>query len=244
MELTHLDAEGRVQMVDVGEKPDTERVAVAKGEVTMRPETLRLIAEKGVPKGDVLAVAQVAGIMAAKHTPDLIPLCHPLLITKADVEFEIDEEASRIIITATVRCRGKTGVEMEALTGVSVAALTIYDMAKAVEKTMRIGNIRLVRKSGGKSGEWTNERMDSKCVRVKVRFFAAPREALGTGEIGIELPAGTTVGELIGRLTAEHPVLRPYTRFISVAVNRAYVGMQTKLHDGDEVACLPPVGGG
>ncbi len=157
MELTHLDEEGRARMVDVGGKPDTERVAVAKGEVTMRPETLRLIAEGGVPKGDVLTVAQVAGIMAAKRTPDLIPLCHPLLLTKVDVEFRIDEEASRIEITATVRCRGKTGVEMEALTTVSVAALTIYDMTKAVERTMRIGNIRLVRKSGGKSGEWRIE---------------------------------------------------------------------------------------
>jgi cyclic pyranopterin phosphate synthase len=154
MELTHLDEEGRVRMVDVGGKPDTERVAVARGEVTMRPETLRLIAEGGVPKGDVLAVAQVAGIMAAKRTPDLIPLCHPLLLTKVAVGFRVDEEASRIEITATVRCRGQTGVEMEALTAVSIAALTIYDMAKAVEKTMRIGNIRLVRKSGGKSGDW------------------------------------------------------------------------------------------
>ena len=152
MELTHIDEEGHVRMVDVGGKPDTERVAVARGEVTMRPGTLRLIAEGGVPKGDVLAVAQMAGIMAAKRVPDLIPLCHPLLLTKVDVEFEIDEQASRIEITATARCRGKTGVEMEALTAVSVAALTIYDMAKAVEKTMRIGNIRLVRKSGGKSG--------------------------------------------------------------------------------------------
>ena len=153
MGLTHVDDEGRVAMVDVGEKPDTERVAVARGEVAMRPETLRLIAEKGVPKGDVLAVAQVAGIMAAKRTPDLIPLCHTLLLSKVDVDFRIDEEASRIEITATARSRGKTGVEMEALTAVSVAALTIYDMAKAVEKTMRIGNIRLVHKSGGKSGE-------------------------------------------------------------------------------------------
>jgi cyclic pyranopterin phosphate synthase len=154
MELTHVDEGGRVRMVNVGGKADTERRAVAKGEVRMRPETLRLIAEKGVPKGDVLAVAQVAGTMAAKRTPDLIPLCHPLLLTQVDVEFDIDEEASRIEITATVRSRGKTGVEMEALTAVSVAALTIYDMAKAVERTMRIGNIRLVRKSGGKSGEW------------------------------------------------------------------------------------------
>jgi cyclic pyranopterin phosphate synthase len=157
MELTHLDEEGRVRMVDVGDKPDTERVAIARGEVTMRPETLRLIADKGVPKGDVLAVAQVAGIMAAKRTPDLIPLCHPILLTKVDVEFRIDEEASGIEITATARSRGKTGVEMEALTAVSVAALTIYDMAKAVEKTMRIGNVHLVYKGGGKSGEFTNE---------------------------------------------------------------------------------------
>ena len=162
MELTHLDEKGRARMVDVGGKADTERVAVAQGEVKMRPETLRLIAEGDVPKepalslskGDVLAVAQVAGIMAAKRTPDLIPLCHPLLLTKVDVDFRIDEQASRIEITATVRCQGKTGVEMEALTAVSVAALTIYDMAKAVEKTMRIGNIRLVHKSGGKSGDW------------------------------------------------------------------------------------------
>jgi len=157
MELTHVDEEGRARMVDVGGKPDTERVAVAKGEITMRPETLRLIAEGGVPKGDVLAVAQVAGIMAAKRVPDLIPLCHPLLLTKVEVEFRIDEASSRIEITATVRCRGKTGVEMEALTAASVAALTIYDMAKAVERTMQIGNIRLVRKSGGKSGEWRGE---------------------------------------------------------------------------------------
>ncbi len=153
MGLTHIDGQGRVRMVDVGEKPDTDRVAIAKGEVIMRPETLRLIAEKGVPKGDVLAAAQVAGILAAKRVPELIPLCHPLLLSRVDVQFRIDEEASRIEISAVVHSRGKTGVEMEALTAVSVAALTIYDMAKAVERTMRIGNIRLVRKSGGKSGE-------------------------------------------------------------------------------------------
>jgi cyclic pyranopterin phosphate synthase len=147
-------------MVNVGEKPDTERIAVAKGEVTMQPETLRLIAEGGVAKGDVLTAAQVAGIMAAKRTPDLIPLCHPLQLTKVDVDFDIDEESTRIGITATVCCRGKTGVEMEALTAVSVAALTIYDMAKAVEKGMRIGNIRLVRKSGGKSEDWRLENGD------------------------------------------------------------------------------------
>jgi cyclic pyranopterin phosphate synthase len=160
MGLSHLDDKGHIQMVDVGQKPDTERVAVAKGEVTMRTETLRLIAEGGAPKGDVLTAAQIAGIMAAKRTPDLIPLCHPLQLTKVDVEFEIDEANARIKITATVRCQGKTGVEMEALTAVSVAALTIYDMAKAVEKTMRISNIRLVKKSGGKSGDWRLENED------------------------------------------------------------------------------------
>lgn len=157
MPLTHIDESGRVQMVDVGEKPDTERLAVAKGEITMQPETLRLIAEGGVPKGDVLAAAQIASILAAKRTPDLIPLCHPLLLTKVDVDFDINEGASLIEITTTVRCRGKTGVEMEALTAVSIAALTVYDMAKAVDRTMRIGNIRLVRKSGGRSGEWRRE---------------------------------------------------------------------------------------
>jgi cyclic pyranopterin phosphate synthase len=157
MGLTHLDEEGNVHMVDVGEKPDTERVAVARGQVQMHPETLRLIAEGGIPKGDVLAVAQVAGIMGAKRTADLIPLCHPLLLTKIDVAFRINEKTSTIEITATVRNRGKTGVEMEALTAVSVAALTVYDMAKAVEKTMTIDNIRLVYKSGGKSGEWRLE---------------------------------------------------------------------------------------
>ena len=153
MALTHVDDEGHVHMVDVRGKPDTERVATAKGEVRMKPETLRLIADQGLPKGDVLTTAQVAGIMGAKKTPELIPLCHPLLLTKVDVGFEIDSVESRIEITATVRTRGKTGVEMEALTAVSVAALTIYDMAKAVEKTMHLTNIRLVHKSGGQSGD-------------------------------------------------------------------------------------------
>jgi cyclic pyranopterin phosphate synthase len=152
-QLTHLDEQGNVRMVDVGAKADTERVAVARGEVHMRPETLRLIVQEELPKGDVLTTAQLAGIMAAKQTPNLIPLCHPLLLTQIDVAFEIDERASKIIITATVRTRGKTGVEMEALTAVSVAALTLYDMAKAVEKGMRITDIRLIRKSGGKSGD-------------------------------------------------------------------------------------------
>ncbi|MCD6287422.1 MAG: cyclic pyranopterin monophosphate synthase MoaC [Anaerolineae bacterium] len=157
MELTHINEAGHVQMVDVGGKLDTERLAIARGAVVMRPETLRLIATDGLPKGDVLTTAQLAGIMAAKRTADLIPLCHPLALTKIDVDFEIDDAAWRVVITATARTRGKTGVEMEALTAVSVAALTIYDMAKAVEKTMRITDIHLVRKEGGKSGLYSVE---------------------------------------------------------------------------------------
>ncbi len=159
MSLTHLDGQGRATMVDVGGKPDTEREAIACGEVRMLPETLQLIREGNLPKGDVLSTARTAGIMAAKSTASLIPLCHPLALTYVGLDFDLDPDdaASKVSITATVRCRGKTGVEMEALTAVAVAALTIYDMAKAVEKTMEIGNIRLVEKRGGRSGEWRRE---------------------------------------------------------------------------------------
>jgi len=140
-------------MVDVGQKPDTERVAVARGEVIMRPETLQLIQAGALKKGDVLAVAQVAGVMAAKRTSELIPLCHPLPLTQILVDLEMDAVLPGVRIVASVRTIGKTGVEMEALTAVSVAALTIYDMAKAAEKTMSIQNIRLVEKHGGQSGD-------------------------------------------------------------------------------------------
>jgi len=156
-ELTHLDAQGQAHMVDVGAKAETEREAVAAGRVLMRPETLRLVRAGDLPKGDVLGTARVAGIMAAKRTAELIPLCHPLLLTKVAVEFAYDEAASAVEITATVRCRGQTGVEMEALTAVSVAALTIYDMAKAVERGMMISDIRLLEKRGGKTGDWVRE---------------------------------------------------------------------------------------
>ena len=151
-ELTHIDALGRPKMVDVTGKPDTQREAVAKGVVRMQASTLDLIKKGGMAKGDVLAVAQLAGIMATKETPHLIPLCHPVLIGDSKVEFSLDEASSAVEITATVKSIGKTGVEMEALTAVAVSALTIYDMCKAVDRGMRIENIRLVRKSGGKSG--------------------------------------------------------------------------------------------
>ncbi len=153
-ELTHLDKDGRASMVDVGDKDTTSREAVAEGSVYMAPATLAAIRDGAAPKGDVLSSARIAGIMAAKRTPDLIPLCHPLPLTKIAIDFQIDEAESRVIITSTVRCRGRTGVEMEALTAVGVAALTIYDMAKALEKTMSIGNVQLLQKSGGRSGDW------------------------------------------------------------------------------------------
>jgi cyclic pyranopterin phosphate synthase len=159
MKLSHIDEQGRARMVDVGHKANTQREAIARGRVSMQPQTLALIQEGGLPKGDVLAVAQVAGVMAAKRAHDLIPLCHPLLLTHIGVDFEpqeaVDEnDLAAIDITATVRTTGKTGAEMEALTAVSLAGLTIYDMCKAVDRGMRLEAVRLVRKSGGKSGEW------------------------------------------------------------------------------------------
>ena len=151
--LSHVDEQGRAKMVDVSAKADTEREAVARGLVLMKPETLKLVSEGGISKGEVLSVARVAGIMAAKHTPSLVPMCHPLLLTHVEVDLRLDTDISAIEITATVRTTGKTGVEMEALTAVTGSALTIYDMCKAVDKAMRIEKVRLVRKTGGKSGD-------------------------------------------------------------------------------------------
>lgn len=152
MELTHINQEGRARMVDVTDKPDTEREARAEGRVYMRPSTLELIEKGGIKKGDVLAVAQVAGIMAAKKTSELIPMCHPLFLTSVDLSFSFDKEQNYLAVESRVKTTGKTGVEMEALTAVAVAALTIYDMCKAVDRWMRIEGVALVEKSGGKSG--------------------------------------------------------------------------------------------
>jgi cyclic pyranopterin phosphate synthase len=151
--LTHLDNSGNAHMVNVGNKPDTERFAIARGEVVMKMATLALIRAGMIKKGDVLNVAQIAGIAAAKRTAELIPLCHSLSLTHVEVSFSLDNNLPGVVITASVRSIGKTGVEMEALTAVSVAALTVYDMAKASEHTMRIQNIRLVEKHGGRSGD-------------------------------------------------------------------------------------------
>ena len=156
MELTHFDEQGRARMVDVGAKAETDRIAVARGRIRMQPETLNRIRSGQIAKGDVLAVAQVAGIMAAKQTSALIPMCHPLLITEAKLNFHL-HEPDEVWIEAAVKVSGKTGVEMEALTAVCTAALTIYDMCKAVDKTMTIGEIYLAEKQGGKSGRFIRE---------------------------------------------------------------------------------------
>ena len=156
--LTHIDAAGAANMVDVSDKADTQRIAVARGTISMRPETLELIKSGNAKKGDVIGTARIAGIFAAKKTHELIPLCHPLMLSKVTIDLEVDDALPGLVITATTKVTGQTGVEMEALTACSVACLTIYDMAKAVDRGMVIGDIRLLEKAGGKSGHWTIER--------------------------------------------------------------------------------------
>ncbi len=152
--FTHFDAEGKAVMVDVSDKADTVRTATAAATVLMQPETLALIMQGGVKKGDVLSVARLAGIMGAKRTPDLIPLCHPLMLTSVKVDLTCDPTRNAVDVTATCKLKGQTGVEMEALTAVTVAALTVYDMCKAVDRGMTVTDVRLLHKAGGKSGEW------------------------------------------------------------------------------------------
>jgi len=156
-ELTHFDAQGQAHMVDVGDKSETRRVARARGRIRMRPETLRVIAEGSARKGDVLGVARIAAIQAAKRTAELIPLCHPLALTRVGVEFHLDQEASAVECEVTAETHGRTGVEMEALTAASVALLTIYDMCKAVDRGMVVEQLGLMEKLGGKSGHWRAE---------------------------------------------------------------------------------------
>ena len=151
-EFSHFNEQGRARMMDVSEKMETARTAIAAGEVLVNQETFDLIKSGGIAKGDVLGTAQIGGIMGAKHTPDLIPMCHPIMVSGIDIEFNLNEEKLSVEILATAKCTGVTGVEMEAMTAVSVAALTVYDMCKAVQKDMKITNIRLLKKTGGKSG--------------------------------------------------------------------------------------------
>ena len=160
MDFTHFNEQGRAKMVDVGEKPETVRRALAAGRVLVNRQTFDLIRSGGMKKGDVLTVAQIAGVMGAKHTPDLIPMCHPVLIDGIDLELRLCEERLSVEIQASVSCAGRTGVEMEALTAVSTAALTVYDMCKAVQKDMVIDDIRLLQKSGGVHGDFRREEQD------------------------------------------------------------------------------------
>jgi len=159
-ELTHLDADGNARMVDVGDKAHTVRQATARATVSMRPETLTLIKKGELKKGDVLTVAKIAGIQAAKKCSELIPLCHPLALSSVDITFDVDQDNSRVVISTMCRLTGQTGVEMEALTAAAVAALTIYDMCKAVDRNMTIGDIELVTKSGGESGDWQRRSLE------------------------------------------------------------------------------------
>lgn len=160
--LTHFDKDGRPLMVDVSSKPQTQRSATARGRVSFAPAAYETIRRHGVNKGDILSIAELAGVMGAKKTPDLIPLCHPLMLTSVSVSAAFDDKAHVIDVTATVKTTGQTGVEMEALTAVSIACLTVYDMAKAVDKSMSIGPIELVEKSGGQSGEFKRQRDDQR----------------------------------------------------------------------------------
>ncbi|MFI4940079.1 MAG: cyclic pyranopterin monophosphate synthase MoaC [Burkholderiales bacterium] len=155
--LTHFNAAGQAHMVDVGDKQETRRTAIAEGAITMQPDTLAIIASGSAKKGDVLGVARIAALMAAKHTADLIPLCHPIALTRSEVNFRVDTEKSSVTCIAEVESFGKTGVEMEALTAVQIGLLTIYDMCKAVDRGMVISGVRVVEKRGGKSGDWTAE---------------------------------------------------------------------------------------
>jgi cyclic pyranopterin phosphate synthase len=181
--LTHFDASGRARMVDVGAKAETQRVAVARGRIRMKPETVATIREGRAAKGDVLAVAQVAAIMAAKKTPEIIPMCHPLLLTRIDVDFSLT--ADSVEIEARVDTKGQTGVEMEALTAVSAAALTIYDMVKAVDRGMTIEDIRVEKKQGGRSGDWSREQLAETSGGVAASDPACDPE---TGICAVDLP--------------------------------------------------------
>ncbi len=268
MQLTHLNANGEAHMVDVGSKKPTQRQAVASGRITMQSQTLQLLADGGLPKGDVIATARIAGIQAAKRTHELIPLCHALALSKVTVDFELDMQNNCVHVSALCRLTGQTGVEMEALTAVSVACLTLYDMCKAVDKSMRIEGMQLDTKVGGKSGDYQRgsddrqvapwvagesatgevhlgDRCVGECVRVK--FLAELRERLGHSDLSISLDALDTkdiagLKSLLGARDSCFDILRDQRTLC--AVNQVMVNDCARLTDNDEVAFFPPVTGG
>ncbi|WP_106420077.1 cyclic pyranopterin monophosphate synthase MoaC [Salinicola tamaricis] len=266
MTLTHLNARGEAHMVDVADKPESRREARARGRIRMQPATLALLAEGGLPKGDVLATARIAGIQAAKRTHELIPLCHALALSKVTLDFELDSTQGCVWVEAFCRLNGRTGVEMEALTAVSVACLTLYDMCKAVDKAMIIDGVQLEEKRGGRSGDFSRQAQQTQeaaadvqpAVRgenplhgetpvVSVRFLAELRERLGTEQTELD-PAQLAVADIAGvkrALMAADPryALLEEGRVLA-ACNQIMATDATPVAPGDEVAFFPPVTGG
>lgn len=259
--LTHLNAQGEARMVDVSNKDVTQRTATATASIEMQPATLQMIIDGEHPKGDVLATARIAGIMAAKRTPELIPLCHPLMLSKVEVKLTADEQLPGLRIQATCKLAGQTGVEMEALTAASVAALTVYDMCKAVDKGMVISNTYVEEKTGGKSGDWSVQAppADNKAAPhsvepaassspLNIHFFAELREQLGVDQLKLALDdfSGARLTDLLEHLktlqpTWQQPLSSPN---LLMAVNQQMVKPSHSLQAGDEVAFFPPVTGG
>ena len=269
MTLTHLNQRGEAHMVDVADKPESRREASASGYIQMKPETLALLSEGGLPKGDVLATARIAGIQAAKRTHELIPLCHALALSKVSIEFRLDEAESRVEVSAACRLNGRTGVEMEALTAVSVACLTLYDMCKAVDKDMEIGGIHLDAKTGGKSGDYHRDmtaapapivtgegavgqvsvgtRCDIEAPCLRVKFLAELRERLGVSELSLPLDslASADVGGLKAALVQrDKRFARLSEGRVLCAVNQVMALDSTPITNEDEIAFFPPVTGG
>lgn len=256
--LTHLNAQGEAHMVDVSEKQTTQRTAVATASISMHPDTLNLIIQGGHPKGDVLATARIAGIMAAKRTPELIPLCHPLMLSKVEVDLKADQQLPGIRIQATCKLAGQTGVEMEALTAASVAALTVYDMCKAVDKRMVIGNTYVEEKTGGKSGDWTFDSLAQDPAKqpqaqqasgdLQIHFFAELREQLGVDNLALDLSefTGDTLKDLLVHLQNHDSRWAGFlgSSNLLMAVNQQMAKPSQTLHAGDEIAFFPPVTGG
>ncbi|WP_458525880.1 cyclic pyranopterin monophosphate synthase MoaC [Onishia taeanensis] len=265
MSLTHLNARGEAHMVDVADKDESRREAVASGRIRMHPETLALLVDGELPKGDVLATARIAGIQAAKRTHELIPLCHALPLSKVAVDFRLDESHSSVEVSATCRLNGRTGVEMEALTAVSVACLTLYDMCKAVDKDMEIGEIRLDSKTGGKSGDYRRQAthapivtgaarhtdpglaLDTSAPCIHIKCLAELRERLGVSDFDLPFEAleSADIAGLKAALAASDARFAGLSEGrVLCAVNQVMGGDLTPLTDGDEVAFFPPVTGG
>lgn len=252
--LSHLDERGHAHMVDVGDKIVTQRTAEASGHVRMAPHTLALLADDAMPKGDVLATARIAGIQAAKRTSELIPLCHLLALSSVKLDFSLDAELPGVRIRARCRVAGRTGVEMEALTAVSVAALTLYDMCKAVDKGMVIGAVQLEHKEGGKSGDWHREPATlgteppvAPRASIKVLLFAALRETLDTESIEVpvtELASATLSGLKEALIARDARFALLHEQQVLSAVNQRMCKADAPLSPGDEVGFFPPVTGG